>query len=171
MKTKAILAILAFLFVGVLSSVAHEPSVDRYERPIMVEEWMTKPFYSEVGTVFLSGTTAEYGKYVIVETDDIYHFMGKEYEVYNVMYDNPEANMKIGVNGKEYIAYTNDFIFFYECTKNGFGVRRVMFNNPTIRDSYNEKEFNQQSILCDSKKIDDLKALGLIAVYVPNLLK
>jgi len=124
---------------------------------------------SMANTILLSGTSIEYGDYVVTDSEDIYYFMGKEYEVYNVMYDNPAANMKIGVNGKEYIAYSKDFIFFYECNRNGFGIRKVLFNSEEIRNLYNEKEFSKQTILCPERKIDNLKALGLITLYVPKL--
>jgi len=123
----------------------------------------------EIKDVILSGNTVEHGEYVIVDTEDIYYFMGKEYDVFTVMYDEPAANMKIGVNGKEYIAYNEDFIFFYECSRKGFGVRKVLFNNSEVRDLYDEKEFSKQTILCPKKKIEDLTALGIIAVYVPKL--
>ena len=43
----------------------------------------------EANEVFLSGTTnTAAGDYVVTGTDDIYHFQGEEYEVFNVYYDN-----------------------------------------------------------------------------------
>ena len=119
--------------------------------------------------IISSGTTTEYGDYVVTNTENVYHYQGKEYEVYKVMYDDPTFNMNIGVNGKEYIAYNEDFIFFYECTKKGFGVRKVLFSNPTTRSEYDAKKFSNQTILCADKKINTEKAIGIIAVFVPKL--
>ena len=122
------------------------------------------------GTKILSsGSTTEHGDYVVTNTETVYHYQGKEYEVYKVMYDDPTANLNIAVNGKEYIAYNDDVIFFYECTKKGFGVRKVLFNNPTARDKYDAKKFSMQTILCKEKKINDEKAIGIIAAFVPKL--
>jgi len=167
---KKLLTILAILLAGFFTTAtAHEKQGHKYEKPIPIEEWMTKPFDSHSGSILLSGSTIDHGDYVITQTEEVYYFMGKEYEVYNVMYDDPTANMKIGVYGREYIAYTEDFIFFYECTKKGFGIRRALFNNSEVRDLYNEREYSKQTILCAEKKIDTLQALGLIAVYVPKL--
>ena len=106
-------------------------------------------------------------------TDDVYHFQGNEYRVYNVYYDNPQHNMKIAVleNGtcKSYIAYTDGYWFRYECTKEGFGVRKAMFTSPAIRDGFNAREYHDQTILVKSRKIEKDQAVGLIAAYLPLL--
>ena len=72
----------------------------------------------EASEVYLSGTTnTAAGDFVVTGTDDVYHFQGDEYKVYNVYYDNPAHNMKIAVldegNGKSYIAYTDSYWFKY----------------------------------------------------------
>ena len=118
---------------------------------------------------FLSGNTINHGEYVIVDTEQVYHFQGLEYEIFNVMYDDPKVNMKIAVNGKKYIAYNDEFTAFYECTRHGFGVRKILFSSAEARDKYDAKEFSQQTVLCKERKIDQEKALGLIAMYSPEL--
>ena len=128
----------------------------------------------EANEVFLSGssnTTA--GDFVVTGTDDVYHFQGDEYKVYNVYYDNPQHNMKIAVleEGacKSYIAYTNNYWFRYNCTKEGFGVRKAMFNSPNIRDGFDSKQFHNQTVLVKTRKIEKDQAVGLIAAYLPKL--
>ena len=124
--------------------------------------------------IYLNGkTTTGAGEYVVVSTDDVYHYMGQEYMVYNVYYDNPRHNMKIAVLNKDYcktfIAYNNDYWFMYECTGQGFGIRKVMFSNPSAADRFDAQQFNKQSILVKKRRIGKEEAIGLIASYVPHL--
>ncbi len=128
----------------------------------------------EANEIFLSGATnTAAGDFVVTGTDDVYHFQGDEYKVYNVYYDNPAHNMKIAVleDGacKSYIAYTNGYWFRYNCTKEGFGVRKAMFNSPAVRDGFDANEFSDQVILVKTRKIEKDKAVGLIAAYLPKL--
>jgi len=128
----------------------------------------------EANEVFLSGTSnTAAGDFVVTGTDDVYHFQGDEYKVYNVYYDNPQHNMKIAVleekNCKSYIAYTNGFWFNYNCTRDGFGVRKAMFNSAAVRDEFNPKEYRDQSVLVKDRKIEKDQAVGLIAAYLPKL--
>lgn len=128
----------------------------------------------EASEVYLSGTTnTAAGDFVVTGTDDVYHFQGDEYKVYNVYYDNPSHNMKIAVleedNCKSYIAFTNNYWFRYNCTKEGFGVRKAMFNSPVVRDGFSAEEFRDQTILVKARKIEKDQALGLIAAYLPKL--
>ena len=124
--------------------------------------------------IYVSGTTnTDAGDFVVTGTDNVYHYQGDEYTVYNVYYDNPKHNMKIAVleegTCKSYIAFTNDYWFRYNCTKDGFGVRKAMFNSPTIRDGFNAKEYRDQTILVKTRKIEKDQAVGLIAAYLPKL--
>ncbi len=128
----------------------------------------------EANEVFLSGTTSiAAGDFVVTGTDDVYHFQGEEYAVFNVYYDNPQHNMKIAVleedNCKSYIAYTNGYWFRYNCTKEGFGVRKSMFNSAAVRDEFNHEEYRDQSVLVKGSKIEKDQAIGLIAAYLPKL--
>lgn len=128
----------------------------------------------EANEVFLTGTTnTAAGDFVVTGTDDVYHYQGQVFDVYNVYYDNPQHNMKIGVldtdNCKTYIAYTKGYWFKYSCTKEGFGVRKAMFNSPTIRDGFNHLEYHDQTVLVKTRKIEKDQAVGLIAAYLPKL--
>jgi len=128
----------------------------------------------EASEVYLSGTTnTAAGDFVVTGTDDVYHFQGDVYNVYNVYYDNPQHNMKIAVleegDCKSYIAYTNNYWFRYNCTRDGFGVRKAMFTSAVIRDGFDAKEYHDQTILVKTRKIEKDQAIGLISAYLPKL--
>jgi hypothetical protein len=128
----------------------------------------------ESSEVFVSGTSnSSAGDFVVQSTSDQFHFQGKIYEVFRVYYDDPGMNMKIAVNtdGKcrSFVAFNGDFMFFYDCNKHGFGVRKVMFSNPWVKDSFNAKMFHDQSVLLKERRVEKKEAVGLIAAYVPQL--
>jgi hypothetical protein len=128
----------------------------------------------EASEVFLTGTTnTSAGDFVVQSTNDMFHYQGKEYEVYRVYYDDPEMNMRIAVNNKgectSFVAFNGEFMFFYNCNKHGFGVRKVMFSNPWAKDAFDSKQFHNQSVLMKQKKIEKKQAVGLIASYVPQM--
>jgi len=124
--------------------------------------------------VYLKGSsTTAAGDYTVTSTDDVYLYQGKEYAVYNVYYDNPAHNMKIAVleeeNCKSFIAFTENYWFRYNCTKDGFGIRKAMFSSAKARDAFNANQFQDQTVLVKTRKIDKDVALGLIAAYMPKL--
>lgn len=128
----------------------------------------------ETTEVFLTGTSnTPAGDYVVQITSDIFHFQGSEYEVYRVYYDDPEMNMKIAVNtdGKctSFVAFNGEFMFFYNCNKHGFGVRKVMFSNPWVKDAFDAQQFHDQTVLMKKKRVEKKQAVGLIASYVPQM--
>ncbi|MEZ5069868.1 MAG: hypothetical protein R2751_02585 [Bacteroidales bacterium] len=124
--------------------------------------------------VFVKGTShTDAGDFVVSGTEDLYYFQGQEYQVCEVFYDNPRHNMKIAVGTSEdchsYIAYTDSYWFQYTCSKDGFGVRKVMFNNPVIGDTFNAEQFHAQSVLVKARKVAPQQAVSLIAAYLPKL--
>jgi len=53
----------------------------------------------EISEVYLTGTsTSSAGDFVVQTTSDMFHYMGREYEVFRVYYDDPSMNMNIAVN-------------------------------------------------------------------------
>ena len=128
----------------------------------------------ETTDVFLSGSSnSAAGDFVVQTTSDIFHYQGNEYEVFRVYYDDPDMNMKIAVNTEgrctSFVAFNGEFMFFYNCNKHGFGVRKVMFSNPWVQDAFDAKQFHDQSILMKEKKVEKKQAVGLIAAYVPHM--
>jgi hypothetical protein len=128
----------------------------------------------ETNEVYLTGSTnTAAGDYVVTGTDDVYHFQGEEFQVYNVYYDNPAHNMKIAVldegNCKSYIAFTDGYWFMYNCTKEGFGVRKAMFTSALVRDGFDARQYSNQAVLVKTRSIEKDQAVGLIAAYLPKL--
>ena len=128
----------------------------------------------ETTEVFLTGTSnSPAGDFVVQTTNDMFHYQGSEYEVYRVYYDDPEMNMKIAVNTEgrctSFVAFNGEFMFFYNCNKHGFGVRKVMFSNPWVKDDFNAQKYHDQSVLMKERKVKKKQAVGLIAAYVPQL--
>ena len=128
----------------------------------------------ETTEVFLTGSSnTPAGDYVVQTTGDIFHFQGKEYEVYRVYYSDPGMNIRIAVNNEgkcsSFVAYTDQYIFFYNCNKYGFGVRKVMFSNPFTSGEFNPVEYHDQSVLLKQRRIEKKEAVGLIATYLPRM--
>jgi len=128
----------------------------------------------ETTDVFMTGHSNTFaGDFVIRTTSDVFHFQGEEYEVYKVYYDDPSMNLKIAVNKegkcKSFIAYTADYLMFYNCTKDGFGVRKVMFTSPDAKESFDPEAYKDQMILSKKRKIEKKRAIGLIAAFLPGM--
>ena len=128
----------------------------------------------ETTEVYLTGTSnSSAGDFVVQTTSDMFHYNGREYEVFRVYYDDPAMNMKIAVNNvgqcTSFVAFNGEFMFFYNCNKHGFGVRKVMFSNPWAKDVFDPQQFHDQTVLLKDKKVEKKKAVGLIAAYVPQL--
>jgi hypothetical protein len=128
----------------------------------------------ETTEVFLTGTTnTSAGDFVVQTTNDVFNYQGREYEVFRVYYDDPGMNMKIAVNteGKctSYVAFNDNFMFFYNCNKHGFGVRKVMFSNPWAKEEFDAQKFHDQTVLLKKRSMDKKEAVGMVASYVPQL--
>ena len=128
----------------------------------------------ETTEVYLTGTSNSLaGDFVVQTTSDMFHYMGREYEVFRVYYDDPSMNMNIAVNNEgnctSFVAYNGEFMFFYNCNKYGFGVRKVLFSNPWAKDEFDPQQYHDQTVLMKSKKVEKKQAVGLIAAYVPQL--
>jgi len=128
----------------------------------------------EITEVYLTGTSnSSAGDYVVQTTEDIFHYQGMQFEVYKVFYDDSEMNMKIAVNREgrctSFVAFNGEFMFFYNCNRDGFGVRKVMFSNPWVKDRFDCREYHDQSVLLRQRRIEKKDAVGLIAAYVPQL--
>ncbi len=128
----------------------------------------------ESSEVYLTGASNSVaGDYVVTASDDVYHFQGQDYTVYHVYYDNPMHNMKIAVSNSDncdsFIAFTGGYWFMYNCTKEGFGVRKAMFNSAAVRDGFDSDEYHDQTVLVKTRKIEQDQAVGLIAAYLPKL--
>jgi hypothetical protein len=132
--------------------------------------------YADGGStdVYAKGSTyTPAGDYVVQSTNDVYHFQGEVYEVYKVYYDDPAMNMNIAVNTgekcKSFIVYTSDYTVFYNCGKNGFGVRKIMFASPEAQKRFDCVEFQKQTVLRKQNKIEKKDAVSIIAAFLPGM--
>lgn len=128
----------------------------------------------EITDVYTKGSSnTPAGDFVVRTTNDVFHYQGNTYEVYKVYYDDPAENMKIAVNTdgkcKSFIAYTKDYTLFYQCNKNGFGVRKVMFSNPVAHKDFDPQCFQEQTVLKKQRKIEKKEAVELIAAFLPGM--
>ena len=128
----------------------------------------------EITEVYLTGTsTSPAGDFVVQTTSDLFHYQGREYEVFRVYYDDPAMNMNIAVNNEgkctSFVAFNGEFMFFYNCNKHGFGVRKVMFSNPWAKDVFDPQQYHDQTVLLKERSVEKKLAVGLIAAYVPQL--
>jgi hypothetical protein len=124
--------------------------------------------------IYLKGTTnTTAGEFVVLNTDDVFYFQGKVYQVYQVKYDDSSKDMIIAVNVdgecNSFVASNGQFIFFYGCDKDGFGIRKVMFNNPWVQNEFNPQKFRCQSVLCKKRRVDQRMAIETVAAFVPDL--
>jgi hypothetical protein len=136
----------------------------------------TGTVYADGGTTDVYATGATYtsaGDYVVRTTSDVYHFQGEEYEVYKVYYDDPSMNVNIAVNkgGKcnSFIAFAKDYTVFYDCTKDGFGVRRIMFASPEAQKEFDCIQYQKQTVLRKQRKIEKKDAVTTIAAFLPSM--
>jgi hypothetical protein len=132
--------------------------------------------YADGGStdVYAKGSTyTPAGDYVVQSTNDIFHFQGEVYEVFNVYYDDPAMNLKIAVNPGDkcssFIAFTNDYTVFYKCGKQGFGVRKIMFANPEAQKRFDCVEYQKQTVLRKQHKIEKKDAVSIIASFLPGM--
>lgn len=128
----------------------------------------------EITDVYTTGTSiSPAGDFIVRTTNDVFYFNGSEYEVFKVYYDDPAMNLKIAVNTegkcKSFIAYTSDYTLFYNCNKDGFGVRKVMFTNPEVHLRFDKDAYQEQTVLLKQRKIEKKDAIELIAAFLPGM--
>jgi hypothetical protein len=126
--------------------------------------------------IYLEGTTeTPAGDYVVLSTEEVYYYNGNTYDVYLVQYENLNSNLKIAVHTGDdcnsFIASNGQFTFFYSCDENGFGIRRVMFRNPQVKEYFSPEQFHCQSVLCKKRRINRPTAVETVASFVPQLYK
>lgn len=124
--------------------------------------------------IYLTGTTdTPAGVFVVLNSDDVYYFDGHVYQVYEVRYEDHSKDMFIavhtGADCNSFIACNGEFTFFYSCDEEGFGIRKVMFNNPGVQQAFSPDKFRCQSVLCKKRRTDRKLAIKTVATFVPDL--
>ena len=139
------------------------------EDPVKVEPWMKEDLLPDNdGPFTLSGVAKTGEKYEIYLSEEKYKFNGNSYDVYVVKYE--EHSIKIGVNGKSYLVLGEDLIIFYKYTGENFGLYKVLFNNPEVKETLDHNEYRRQTELM-KKELSVIETITIIVENFPLLLK
>ncbi len=128
----------------------------------------------DIAEVYATGSTiTSAGDFVVQSTDKFYHFQGEKYELYKVYYEDSAMNLSIAVNPgrkcKSFIAFANDYTAFYECDRNGFGIRKIIFTSQDAQKRFDTGEYQKQTVLSEQVKIDKKDAVTTIAEFLPKM--
>ena len=128
-------------------------------------------------TANATGLRTEFKKYEISSVDDI--FVGKKVKaMWTVSYSNVEVPVTVikrkTLDGTEYVVRSKFFEVSYAATSTGFGVKETRNSWHTVQKKISravicQAEMKNQQIITPNK-VDDEKALGLIACYLPELI-
>jgi len=128
-------------------------------------------------TVNATGLSKEFSNYEIEEVEGL--FLGKTAEkIWTLSYSADEVPVTVvkkkNLEGVNYVVRTEYFEVNYLCNGQGFGVREVKKGWSKVpkqitKAVVNKDEMERQRIISPNK-VEDEKALGLIASYLPDLL-
>ncbi len=123
-----------------------------------------------------TGVSEEFENYKIESVDDLY--VGKNIEkIWTLTYSVDETPVTVlkrkTTFGNSYIVRSEHFEVTYATQPEGFGVKKIRKSwanvpAPITKAVLNAKEMENQRVITP-KKVDDERALGLIASYLPQL--
>lgn len=129
-----------------------------------------------LSSVNATGLRTEFNAYEISPVEDLY--MGKNVDkIWTLSYSKEEVPVTVvkrkTMEGTEFVVHSKFFDVSYAATAKGFGVKEVRKSWSNIprkisRAVLNQEEMKRQEIITP-KKVDDERALGLIASYLPDL--
>ena len=124
-----------------------------------------------------TGSRTEFKDYSITSMDDL--VMGKKVEaVWTISYSSDEKPVTVvkrnTIDGTEYVVHSQFFEVSYVATAEGFGTKQVRNSWRNVPKKINnavisQDEFMRQQVITPNQ-VDDEKALGLIASYLPDLI-
>ena len=124
-----------------------------------------------------TGTRAAFTAYEIEAVDNLY--MGKSVKAlwtlsYSVNEEPVTVVKRKTLEGVEYVVHSKHFEVSYAASANGFGAKELRRSWSEVprkitKAVINQEELARQQILTPNK-VDDEKALGLIASYLPDLI-
>ncbi|PTN09341.1 hypothetical protein [Mangrovibacterium marinum] len=123
-----------------------------------------------------AGGNRSFEDYTIKQMEYAELFTGVD-AAWTLTYDNQESSILISFkknkNCKTYVVRGDHFEVVYECSPDGFGARMVkkserMFPQQLTAAVLNSEELAKQRILTPNR-VDDERALGLIAAFLPDL--
>jgi len=124
-----------------------------------------------------TGLRTEFKTYEIALVDNL--FIGKSVEaIWTLSYSNEEVPVTVvkrhTMDGTEYVVHSKFFEVSYAATATGFGTKVVKRHWSSVpkkisKAVIDQEEFKRQQIITPNK-VDDDRALGLIANYLPELI-
>lgn len=124
-----------------------------------------------------TGSRTEFKDFSITPMDDL--VMGKKVEaVWTISYSSDEKPVTVvkrnTIDGTEYVVHSQFFEVSYVATSEGFGTKQVRNSWRNVPKKINkavisQDEFMRQQVITPNQ-VDDKKALGLIASYLPDLI-
>lgn len=128
-------------------------------------------------TVNATGLRTEFSEFEISPVNDLY--LGKSVQkVWTLSYSQNEVPVTVvkhkTVEGVEYTVHSEHFEVSYASVAAGFGAREVRKSWSNVPKRINKAVLNQAELknqqIITPNKVNDEKALGLIASYLPDLL-
>lgn len=127
-------------------------------------------------SVNATGLRTEFSSYEIESVDDLY--VGKKVEaIWTLSYSTDEVPVTVvkrkTSEGAEYVVHSKFFEVSYATTKNGFGAKEVRkswcnVDKKISKAVLSQEEMARQQIITPNK-LNDQRALDLIASYLPDL--
>lgn len=124
-----------------------------------------------------TGVRSQFNEYEITSVEDVR--VGKKVQaIWTLSYSEDESAITVlkrkTLEGTEYIVQNDHFAVSYALTVNGFGVkpvRKAWTNVPRqITNAVISKSAMAQQAVITPNKVDDKRALKLIASYLPDLI-
>ena len=124
-----------------------------------------------------SGTRTEFNAYEIESVDDL--FVGKKVDaIWTLSYSTDEVPVTVvkrnTLGGVEYVVHSKFFEVSYEASANGFGAKELRKSWSKVPKKISKAVISQEQLarqeVITPNKVDDEKALGLIASYLPELI-
>jgi hypothetical protein len=124
-----------------------------------------------------TGSRTEFRQFEISPVDDLY--MGKKIQkIWTISYSSDESPVTVvkrnTLEGVEYVVHSKYFEVSYVATAEGFGTKEVRSSWRNVPRKITKAVLSQDGLkkqqIITPNKVDDQKALGLIASYLPELI-
>jgi hypothetical protein len=134
-------------------------------------------FFLATSIANATGVRSALNEYKIAPVEDLH--MGKQVKaIWTISYSADEVPVTVvkrhTLEGTEYVVQSDYFAVSYRSNTDGFGVKETKRSWSDVpkkinRAVLNQKEMENQRIITPNE-VDDEKALGLIASYLPDLI-
>lgn len=134
-------------------------------------------FFLSASVANATGLRSALNNYEIAPVEDLH--MGKQVKaIWTISYSQDEVPVTVvkrnTIEGTEYVVQSDYFVVSYCSTADGFGVKATRNSWSEVPKKINKAVLNQKEMenqrIITPNKVEDEKALGLIASYLPDLL-